>query len=119
LSVIVLCADTPQQVLQMRQVLDYRFIQMEKGNFNSLSSYEEIRDYQFSDMELLRIRANASRVVSGTPDIVKAELERLAADFGVDEIVATTMAGYEERKRSFELLAEAFALTPREVGAGS
>jgi luciferase family oxidoreductase group 1 len=117
LSVIVLCADTPQQALQMRKVLDYRFIQMERGNFNSLSSYEEIRDYQFSDMELLRIRANASRVISGTPDIVKSELEKLAASFGVDEIVVTTMADYEARRRSFELLAEAFALTPREVAA--
>jgi luciferase family oxidoreductase group 1 len=117
LSIIVLCADTPQKALQMRKVLDYRFIQMERGNFTSLSSYEEIRDYQFNDMELLRIRANAGRVISGTPDLVKAQLEKLAVDFGTDEIVVTTMADYEERKRSFELLAEAFALIPREVDA--
>jgi luciferase family oxidoreductase group 1 len=117
LSIIVLCADTPQKALQMRKVLDYRFIQMERGNFRALSSYEEIRDYAFSDLELLRIRANAGRVISGTPDLVKAQLEKLAAGFGIDEIVVTTMAGYEERKRSFELLAEAFALTPRAVDA--
>lgn len=113
LSIIVLCADTAQKALQMRKVLDYRFIQMEKGNFTALSSYEEIRDYTFSDMELVRIRANAGRVISGTPELVKAELEKLAASFGVDEIMVTTMADYEERKRSFELLAEAFALTPQ------
>jgi luciferase family oxidoreductase group 1 len=117
LSIIVLCADTPQKVLQMRKVLDYRFIQMERGNFTSLSSYDEIRDYQFSDMELLRIRANAGRVISGTPELVKTELEKLAADFGTDEIVVTTMADYEERKRSFELLAEVFDLSPADVAA--
>lgn len=111
LSIIVLCADTPQKALQMRKVLDYRFIQMERGNFTSLSTYEEIRDYQFSDMELMRIQANSGRVISGTPDIVKPELEKLAANFGVDEIVVTTMADFEERKQSFELLAEAFALS--------
>jgi luciferase family oxidoreductase group 1 len=113
LSTIVLCADTPQKALQMRKVLDYRFIQMERGNFTFLSTYDEIQDYSFSDMELMRIRANAGRVISGTPEMVKTALEKLAADFGVDEIVVTTMADYEERKRSFELLAEAFALTPR------
>ncbi|MGV3503457.1 MAG: LLM class flavin-dependent oxidoreductase [Adhaeribacter sp.] len=112
LSVIVLCADTAQQALQMRKVLDYRFIQMEQGNFTSLSTYEEIRDYQFNDLELLRIRANAGRVVSGTPDLVKSELEKLAGEFGVEEIVVTTMARFEERKRSFELLAQAFGLRP-------
>jgi len=117
LSIIVLCAETPQKALQLRKILDYRFIQMERGNFTYLSSYEEIRDYEFSDMELLRIQANAGRVISGTPDIVKAQLEKLATDFGVDEIVVTTMADYAERRRSFELLAEAFALTPKEVEA--
>jgi len=101
----------------MRKVLDYRFIQMERGNFTSLSTYDEIRNYEFSDMELLRIKANASRVISGTPETVKPQLEKLATDFGVDEIVVTTMAAYEERKRSFELLAEAFALTPRQMAA--
>ncbi|GEO04748.1 hypothetical protein AAE02nite_24120 [Adhaeribacter aerolatus] len=115
LSIIVLCADTPQKALEMRRVLDYRFIQMERGNFTSLSTYEEIRDYQFSDMELMRIKANAGRVISGTPETVKPQLEKLAADFGVDEIVVTTMADYPERRRSFELLAEAFGLTPRPV----
>jgi len=116
LSIIVLCAETAQEAYQMRKVLDYRFIQMERGNFTSLSTYDAIRDYTFSDMELLRIQANAGRVISGTPDLVKKELTKLAANFGVDEIVVTTMAGFAERKQSFELLAEAFALdTSRET----
>ena len=111
LSIIVLCGETAQQAYQMRKVLDYRFIQMERGNFTSLSAYEDIRDYEFSDMELLRIQANAGRVISGTPDIVKAELLKLAENFNVEEIVVTTMASFEERKRSFELLADAFELS--------
>jgi len=114
-SIIVLCAETPLQVYQMRKVLDYRFIQMEKGNFTSLSSYEDIRNYEFSDMELLRIQANAGRVISGTPDIVKSELTKLADAFNTDEIVVTTMATFEERKRSFELLAQVFELGEAEA----
>ena len=111
LSIIVLCAATPQEAYQMRKVLDYRFIQMERGNFTSLSTYEDIRNYEFSDMELLRLQANAGRVISGTPDIVKTELIKLADSFNVDEIVITTMAAFAERKQSFRLLAEAFELS--------
>lgn len=117
LSIIVLCADTSEEVVKMRKVLDYRFIQMERGNFTSLESYNEFNDYEFSEMELLRLQANAGRVILGTPEMVKSRLEKLANDFGVDEIVVTTMAGYAERKRSFELLAETFALTPRAAEA--
>jgi len=111
LSIIVLCAATPQEAYQMRKVLDYRFIQMERGNYTSLSTYEDIRDYEFSDMELLRLQANAGRVISGTPDLVKTELIKLADSFNVDEIVVTTMAAFAERKQSFRLLAEAFELS--------
>ncbi|WP_347158530.1 LLM class flavin-dependent oxidoreductase [Pontibacter chitinilyticus] len=110
-AIMVLCADTEEKASQLRKVLDYRLVQMEKGNFDALSTYEDIKDYQFTPLEQERIKANAGRVISGTPASVKAALIQLATDFEVDEIVVTTMASdFEDRKRSFELLAEAFAL---------
>lgn len=110
-AIMVLCAETEEKAGQMRKVLDYRFVQMEKGNFDPIGTYEDIKNYQFSPLEQQRIKANANRVISGTPDKVKEELNKLADDFGVDEIVVTTMTtSFEDRKHSFELLAEAFAL---------
>lgn len=42
---------------------------------------------------------------------VKEQLLKLAEDFGIDEIIAATMTdSIANRKRSFELLAEAFEL---------
>jgi hypothetical protein len=38
---------------------------------------------------------------------------RLYTSFCADGMATTTIAGYEERRRSFELLAKAFAVTPR------
>jgi len=109
-AIMVLCAETEEKASQMRKVLNYRFVQMEKGNFDPIGSYEEIKDYEFTPLEQQRIKANANRIISGTPDQVKKELTQLADDFGVDEIMVTTMAtSFEDRKRSFELLAEAFA----------
>jgi luciferase family oxidoreductase group 1 len=109
LSVMVLCADTASKAYQMRKTLDYQLVQMEKGIFEGMSDYEAIRDYEFSLYELERIKANAGRVISGTPEAVKEQISQLARDFRVDEIIATTMAyHFEDRVRSFELLADIF-----------
>ncbi|MFC7669851.1 hypothetical protein ACFQT0_22660 [Hymenobacter humi] len=63
---------------------------------------------------------NRGRVVSGTPEQVHAELTQIAAEYEVDEVTAVTItADFQDRRRSYELLAEAFALTPaQEVASG-
>ena len=44
----------------------------------------------------------------GSPSTVKAGLEALAQRTGADEImIATSMHGYQDRLRSYELIAEA------------
>jgi len=51
------------------------------------------------------------RLVVGSPATVKRELERLAADFGAGEAMLLTIThDHEARRRSYELLAEAFGL---------
>jgi len=111
LSISVLCADTEEKANEMRKLMDYRLLQFEKGDFDKPGSYESIRDYQFSPAELQRIKYNSGRVVSGTPRQVKEQLLKLADEFDIDEIIVATMTGTaEDRKRSFELLAEVFEL---------
>jgi luciferase family oxidoreductase group 1 len=112
LSISVLCADTEEKAREMRKYIDYILVQFELGNFDKFAPYEEVQAYEFSPSELLRIHNNSGRVISGTPGSVKEQLTQLAADFGVDEVIVSCMAGLaEDRKRSFELLAEAFELT--------
>jgi luciferase family oxidoreductase, group 1 len=111
LSISVLCADTEKKAAEMRKYLDYILVQFERGNYDNFGSYEEIKSYEFSPSELERIRYNSGRVVSGTPEQVKAQLMQLANEFDVDEIIAACMSGdRDDRRRSFELLAEVFEL---------
>lgn len=113
LSISVLCGETEEEAKQMRKLMDYRLLQFEKGNFDKPGNYESIKDYVFSDAEKERNHYNSGRVVSGTMQHVKAQLLKLAEDFGVDEIIVATMTdSVANRKRSFELLAEAFELKP-------
>ena len=111
LAIQVLCADTDEKARALRKMADYVLLQFEKGHFEPIGAYEEIKDYKFSVQELERIRINSGRVISGTPDKVSEQLSRLADDFGLDEIIVSCMAfSHEDRVRSFELLAEAFEL---------
>lgn len=120
LSVAVLCADTEEKALQLRKLSDYFFLQFEKGRIEPLGPYEEIRDYEFSLEEQERIKFNSGRVISGNREQVKEKLTRLANDFDVNEIMVTTMTySFEDRIRSFELLAEAFELEPSRRGIES
>ena len=111
LSMAVLCGETEETAAQMRKYLNYIHLQFEKGNYQSFGDYNSIKEYEFSPAELERIGYNSGRVVSGTKEQVKSQLTRLANDFEVDEIVVTTITdNAADRRRSFELLAEAFEL---------
>jgi alkanesulfonate monooxygenase SsuD/methylene tetrahydromethanopterin reductase-like flavin-dependent oxidoreductase (luciferase family) len=53
------------------------------------------------------------RTILGTPQRVRAEIEQVARDYGADEaIVVTITHDHAARRRSYELIAEAFGLDP-------
>src|SRR5579884_221409 len=53
------------------------------------------------------------RGIVGSPETVRAGVERLAADYQADEVIAVTIThDHAARRRSYELLAEAFGLEP-------
>jgi luciferase family oxidoreductase group 1 len=113
-GIFVFCADTQEKADELQAMMDYRLLSYEKGQFEVYPTYEEVRDYEYTDQELQRVLANRARVVSGTPELVKARLLKLASEYGVDEIVVSTMADKaEDRFRSYELLAEMFSLESR------
>jgi alkanesulfonate monooxygenase SsuD/methylene tetrahydromethanopterin reductase-like flavin-dependent oxidoreductase (luciferase family) len=57
------------------------------------------------------LRAIAGRGVTGTPERVKAGLEKMAEAYGAEEVIVLTITySFEARLRSYELLAEAFSL---------
>ncbi len=54
------------------------------------------------------------RAVVGSPATVRAGLEAVADEYGADELIVVTIThDHGARRRSYELLAEAFGLSPR------
>jgi luciferase family oxidoreductase group 1 len=119
LSIFVLCGETEEIAQQLRKNIDYVLLQFERGKFQVFPDYDTIKNYQFSDFEMERNHHNSGRIISGTKKSVKAQLTKLASDFDVDEIIISTMTdNAENRKRSFELIAEALELQGIKQNAG-
>jgi len=111
ISSFVICGETEEEANQMRKYIDYILLQFDKGNYQNLPEFEDVRNHQFTSFEKQRLHYNAGRLISGTPDRVKEKIINLAKDFDVDEVIISTMSFNKElRLRSFELVAEAFSL---------
>ncbi|MEH0158607.1 LLM class flavin-dependent oxidoreductase [Limibacter armeniacum] len=109
--VFVNCADTEEKALELQRTMDILMLYVETGRRVPVLPYEEIRKIQLSPMEEARIMHNRNRMVFGTPASVKKQLENLAEQYGSDEVMVVTIThDFKDRLRSYELLAEAFAL---------
>jgi len=76
-----------------------------------LVSPEEAAAYPYAPVDLQRIARQRERVVVGSIAAVKARLSALIEATRADELMVTTMVyDHAARRRSYELLAEAFGL---------
>lgn len=114
IGVFALCAETQEQADYLIKSRDLWLLRLMKGEWGPFPTPEEADAYPYSPHDYAIIEANRDRSVSGPPDKVKAELERLAELYGVEELVVVTIShDFAARVRSYELLAEAFALDQR------
>ena len=115
-SVFVICAETEAEADAQANSRDLFRIRVETGQFLPYPSIEEAAAYPYSNHELMRVARNREALVVGTPDQVKEGLVALADQHGVDEIIVLTIChDFEARRRSYELVGEAFGLEKRAV----
>jgi len=115
MAIFVFCSEDEEKIAQHKAVMDHRFIQLERGAGITSLGYEDVKDAVYTLNEQDRIRYNRQRVVAGTPKMVKERLTILAENYGVDEIIAVTIAeDFDDRLQSYKLLADLFELKPNE-----
>lgn len=108
-SIFAFCSESEEKVEQFKALMDYRLLSFEKGNFNQLFAYGDIKDHSYTASDLQRLDYHHQRYIAGTPDMMKEKLIELAQQFETDEIVVATFAdAKEDRLRSYELLAGLF-----------
>ena len=110
--VFVICADTQEQAQRLSQSVNLRRLNMDYGVNAPVPTLEEAERYPYTDTDRQRIAHHSRRVVLGTPDVVKQRLLEIKAEFEADELMVITITGdYDSRLHSYELLADAFALS--------
>jgi luciferase family oxidoreductase group 1 len=114
LAVRVLCADTDDEAQRLAASFALMRLRMEKGQRGPVPSLEEAEAYPYTAEERARIPGILANGVVGAPEQAKVQLEQLASEHGVDELVLVTIChAPRARRRSYELLAEVFGLEPR------
>jgi luciferase family oxidoreductase group 1 len=111
LCCFVICAETDAEAEQLAKTIDLRRLHMALGVDAPVPTLAEATSRSYSPQERAYIEQQRARLVLGSPDTVKARLLELAAQYGADEISILTITGdYASRRRSYQLVAEAFGL---------
>ena len=81
---------------------------------NPLASPEEAAAYDYTPVDRDRMARQRTRLIIGDIEKVMVRLLGLVESTKADELMVTTMVyDHAARRRSYELLAQGFALTPR------
>jgi luciferase family oxidoreductase group 1 len=112
LALSVVCAETDARAEELAACLDLSTIRFLRGVRDlPFPSVDEARAYRFDAEEDTLRRLHRDRHVVGSPGRVRDELLSLVQASGADEIMITTHThDHGERKRSYELVAEALRL---------
>ncbi|WP_345949490.1 LLM class flavin-dependent oxidoreductase [Mucilaginibacter sp. PAMB04274] len=110
-AIFAFCSEDEEKVMQHQAVMDYRFLQFEKGGGINPLAYEDVKDAVYTAQDQERIRMNRRRMIVGTPEKMKAQITSLAETYAVDEVIIITIAEYfDDRLQSYKLLSEQFNL---------
>ena len=113
LAVAAVAADSDADAKRLATTIELNYVRRSKGEYLPLASPEEAASYDYSPIDRERIRHNRARVFVGAPKTVLARLDPLIAATQADEVMITTMIyDHAARRHSYELLAQAFELTP-------
>jgi luciferase family oxidoreductase group 1 len=105
------CSDDEEKVEKVQALMDYRLLSFERGQFNTLFTYDDIKDEDYDAQEWQRVLHNRKRMAIGTPAVMKERLENICEEFDTDEILMSTFTETkEDRFDSYRLMAKTFKL---------
>ncbi|NIK55631.1 LLM class flavin-dependent oxidoreductase [Kribbella shirazensis] len=114
LALAAIVAESEERAQQLARANALSMLRLRSGRPGPLPSPEEAAAYPWSEAEEAAVEEWAGLVSVGTPEQVATDLRRRADAAGADELIITTnIHDPAERRRSFQLLAEAWGLKPR------
>jgi luciferase family oxidoreductase group 1 len=109
-AVWVICADTDEEAERLAASGRMTFSLLRRGRLIPVPPPETAQRY-FAEQGATDGGASARRGIVGSPATVRAGLEDVAQRYGADELILVTITyDHGARRRSYELVAEAFGL---------
>jgi luciferase family oxidoreductase group 1 len=111
----IVCAETDEEARRLAASSRMSLTLLGRGRLIEVPPPDKA--LRFLEHEGLEGDVGGRRWIVGTPDSVREQVEALARDYGADEVMAVTITyDHSARRRSYELLADAFGLS-RAAGA--
>ena len=112
-GVQVLCADTEEEAVRIASSRNLGRLRSVTGRAKGIPSPELASSYKYLANEWQFIQQYMRNCVDGNPEQVKAGLEKVAEDYQTRDLsVVTICYHFEDRLRSYELVAEVCELEP-------
>ncbi|HLI09880.1 MAG TPA: LLM class flavin-dependent oxidoreductase [Ktedonobacteraceae bacterium] len=113
LATSVICAETDERAEELATSMVLAWVRMRTGRSGPLPGPAEARAYHYNKIEQEIAASYRARQTVGSSTVVREKLLKLQKETGADELMITSMVyGYENRAKTYELLAEAFDLRP-------
>jgi len=110
-GVWVICAETDEEARRLATSGRMTFTLLRRGQLIAVPSPEIAVEFLAADDRTPGQPRSERRAIVGAPATVRTELEDVVAKYGAEEaIVVSITYAHEARRRSYELLAEAFGL---------
>lgn len=110
------CAETTEEARRLGMSRHLMRLRRDQGQpYDGVPAPELAVEGEFTQQELAYLEQQQDRALEGDLDTVKHGILEIAAKYDVEEVIVLTIThDYEDRKRSYELLAEAFDLERRD-----
>jgi len=111
-AVFVVCAETDEEAERLASSLDLSLLLLEKGSpAKGTPSVEQALQYPYTDYDRFRLYENRKRMIVGSPQKVKEQIETMCRAYDADECMIVTITyDFEAKLTSYRLIAEAFGL---------
>jgi luciferase family oxidoreductase group 1 len=106
-GVIAICADSDEEAERLASSSRMMLSLLRQGRLIEIPPPEKAQSY----LETRERSSSGRRAVIGSPETVRAGIEQVAAEYGAEEVLVLTITyDHAARRRSYELIAEAFGL---------
>lgn len=110
-SSTAMCAETEDEATRIASSARMGFIRFLQGQPGPVPAVDTAVAFLEANPDAAAALGHQRRWAVGTPTRVREQLEAIAHEYGADEVMVVTIThGHDTRRRSYELLADAFGI---------